>query len=143
MKVIYFNDFIKNYNTEHIDTDDFTVAINNYINNRYELMSYNGSMTLNPGNTLFLTRDFISNIKSDEPIYYVINDNEYIITDQTRILTFLTTVSPIYLRNKTGKKQVITFKKWFVKLSIMEILSHSIVQDDKHCYHCGKIEIDD
>lgn len=137
---IIFDDIInKNNKIEYVDTYDLSEALNVFVNHKYDMISFNGSMTLNPGDTILTIRDIISHINCDETICYIINDIEYPITYKTRLLTFLTPLNFIYLRNKSNNEQIITFKRWLIKPKLSDGLSCHYVVDGIHSYYYGSI----
>lgn len=136
--MVSFDEFINTFNIKHIETDDKSLALNEFIEKKYDILSYNGSLELKPGDSLLFIRDFVSNIQSYVPIYYVIDDKEYLIMPSTKILKFLSPLKPIFLRNKTNEVQHINFKKWLVKLEIIDKLSHITVRDSGILYYYGE-----
>lgn len=139
MHITYFNDIIKKYKYIHKDMNDYSDALLYFINSTYDIMSFNSSLSLEPGDTILMVRDFISDIKSDIDIYYVFNDKQYLIDSSTRLLTFLTPLNPIFLRNLSDKVQVINFKRWLIKLDIVEDMTYQTICDN-HLYYYGTIK---
>lgn len=142
MKVNTFDEYIKDYTVGHHNTLNYEEALNKFIEKKYDIISFNGSLTLNPGDTILYTRDYISNIRIDVPIYYVVNGIEFPVTDNTRLLPFLTPLNQIILRNKTGMVQNITFKRWFIRKEISDQIIHRPVSDGSHFYCYGEIHND-
>lgn len=137
--MILFDEVTKIYKFGHIETDDNVSALKEFIDKKYDIMSYYGSLYLNPGDTILFIRDYISDIKSDIPIYYTIDDEEYLILNETRLLKFLSPLKSIYLRNKTDKIQLITFKRWTVKAEILDKLIVLPIKEEGHFYFYGEI----
>lgn len=133
-----FDDIIKDLSSKHINTYNSSRALYYSINSKYDIISFNGQMIINPGDTMLLARDFIANIITYEPIYYIIDDIEHIITMDTRLLSFLATTKPIYFRNKTDKRQIIIFTRYFYKHDY-ENLFYEEIHDKNHYYINGEV----
>lgn len=134
-----YDELIKNYNIGNIETDDIHQVILEFIEKKYDILSSNGSLDLNPGDTCLYVRDYISNIQSDTQLYYIIDDKEYVILPSTKILKFLSPLKPIFIRNKTNAIQKIKFKKWIIKLEIINKLTHIPVKEGDDLYYYGEV----
>lgn len=139
MKNQIFDDIIKEYNIGHINEFQYDNAMRYFIEKKYDIMSFYGSLTITPGDNIVYTRDYISDIQIDNPLYYVVNDTEFPITDKTRILSFLTPLKQVVIRNKTDKCQRITFKRWFIRLDLANQLDYILIKDGPHYYCYGEI----
>ncbi len=138
-----FDDYISEYKIITIDTQEFRNAYLEMINNNYDIVKFKNSITILPGDTMILTRDYIANIYSEEPIYYVIDNTEFLINDNTRLFTFLTSLKPINLRNKTKKSQTINFDRYLVKPGILENIIHFVIHENNVNYVYGEVHIDE
>lgn len=137
-----FDEYVKNYKFGHCNETEYSIALYEFITKKYDIMSYFDHIYLKPGDTVLFMRDFISDIKINEPVYFVVDKIEYLITDKTRIFPFLSALKPIILRNKTNDIQSIRFKRWFVKMNIIDSLRTNVIHEGDHYYFYGEIHND-
>lgn len=138
-----FDELTKNYKFGHIETIDYPIAYKEFIEKNYDIMSFYGILYISPGDTILWTRDFISDIRINEPIYYIIDKVEYPILDNTRLFSFLSSLNSILLRNKTNKVQEITFKRWLIKTEIKDMLITYPVKEGDVSYFYGEVHNDE
>ena len=132
-------DSIINDNIEY-HNNDYKLALIEFITKKYNSLSFIDSLTINPGDTLLFIRDVISDIKCiNNNLFYVIDDKEYPITTNTRLLICLSPLKNIYLRNKSSHTQLIIFKRYFIKSTLIDTVISKIIKDRDHIYFRGKI----
>lgn len=134
------DNLIQDYKIGHHNTSVYSDALKEFIEKKYDIMTCYGTLVLNPGDNLVATRDFISDIRTDdEKIYLVVDNEEFTINDNTRILTSLSRLKPIILRNKNDKFASLIFKRWLVKMDILDILGTYTIIEGEHYYLYGCI----
>jgi len=138
---IFFDDVIKDYEIKEYENknDNIFEAMNFFMRNQYDIMSFDSSLILNPGDTILLCKDYISDIKSNVPIYYIVNNKEFIIDHKTRLFSSLSHLNPIFLKNKKNENQSIYFKRFFIKQTILDKLLYYNIHDGIHNYYYGEI----
>lgn len=109
---------------------------------KYDIISCIGTLCIVPGDNQIFTRDYISNIIPDNDLYLVVDNIEKKITYSDNILTFLSPLKAIIIRNKSDKIINITFRQFLVKQDIINKLLLCIVYDNNTYYHYGEIHID-
>jgi len=133
-----FDELIKNYYIGHIDIDKYSIALDEFITKKYDIMSFYGSIILRPGNTILYTRDYISNIKG-ENVCYIVDNLEYTIDESTRLFPFLSPLKPIILNNKNEFDTTIIFKRWIIKLNLIDNLLTQDIKENSCNYYYGEI----
>jgi hypothetical protein len=136
--MVLFNDYLKELSHTH---DDSIVNISDAYRklSDYDLVSYNSHIMLRPGDTPFIIRDFIDNICNFSNVFIVVNNVEVPITDDTKILPFLTPLNVIILRNKNDIDVVITFRKFVMTVDLSDKLLYKLVDDSNFEYYYGCI----
>lgn len=136
-----FDELIKFYTVKHVDTDDPDIALTTLITEKDKIISFNGSTVLNEGNTVIFFRDYITDIKTDGTLlYYVIDNEEFPVFDDTRLFTFLSPLKPILF--KSLKPQVIKFKRWYLPTELTDSMSTQTIKEKKQLYYYGEIHND-
>lgn len=135
-----FDEIIGDYDILHIDTTKLSDVIRFITFHKYDIVSFNDMIILNSGDTLLLTRDYITNIEANDDVSYLIDDIEYEINNKTKLITFMSPFKSIMLRNKSNLKQTITFKRHLISYNIIhKINTNDIIYDGNHIYHNGMI----
>lgn len=142
MNTISFDELIQSYKMEHVHTYTMAGAIGMTLGKKYDVLSFYGHMVLNPGDTPCIVRDYITDIKSVEPLYYVVDDKEYQVNSSTKMLSFLTPLKQVMFRNKTDRVINISFKRFIIKHELVNKFIRDIVEDNGHCYYYGEIHTD-
>jgi hypothetical protein len=132
-----FIDIISKCKILHLDTDKLSDAMSLLLYSNYDIVSFNDTINLNPGDTLLLTRDYITNI-IDNDIYYVVNDIEYKLEENILLLTFLSILNPIILRNKSNNIKHVKCKRYIINQNSINIINiEKIIYCNNIVYYDG------
>lgn len=137
--MVLFDEYLQNLT--HIHDDNIINVSDAYLKlTDYDIVSYNSYIILKHGDTPLIVRDFISNILNYDNVYIVLdNKKECPITQNTKILSFLTPLRSVLLRNKNKTDTVLTFHKNVIKNELSDKLLYTSVEDSGFEYYYGCI----
>lgn len=139
---IDFDRFIKD-NVIYYDPD-FTMnnVIYELVNNEWDIIAYRDSCEIKKNKKVpFMYRDIIMNVKStNSTLFYVIDDIEIPIRDDTKLITALTPFKIVNIKAiGSNGSAFITFTRLFLKNNLINNLRKEIVFDSTFTYYNGEI----
>jgi hypothetical protein len=137
---IDFDKFIKDHVIYY--DPDFTIdkAISKIATNEWDIVAFRNMMHIRTNCKIpLLYRDVITNIKSEDAfLYYVIDNVDIPVDDDSKIITAFTPFKVIYLKAISDLTWIsITFTRLLLKNEFVNELRKEIVYDTNFTYHGG------
>lgn len=139
---INYSDFIEQLVTYYDPDSTKNDILEKLVKKEWDIIAYRNIITVDCNTDIpLLYRDVITNIKSpDALLFYIIDNTEYPIRDDTRLLLALTPFKIIYLRTKGYKKKIdITFTLLVMSEKNINNLRNLTVYDNNSIYEFGYI----